>query len=197
MQSLVSVIFWCTCWFSPVLNPRTSVQCLSLSRMNQSRRERQRWDRRRKRCKRFGLSRGVQGGTAWQQCHAIPSWNGDLQRLPTNSVCWVGGDGPRATLSYSLTQQRVTPVIWEAGLELLGLSHAWGAWGTLWNSSALAAEGLGSPCSAVTVPLGALMHVGRAGRERRPQRDVQLYAQYFPLPAGSHLLQSVGVNGQM
>lgn len=69
-----------------------------------------------KRCNRFGVSRGVQGGTACQ-----PSQNGDLQRLPPPSPRWVVGGGPRATLTYSLTQKRVTPVMWEAGLEFLGL----------------------------------------------------------------------------
>lgn len=37
--------------------------------------------------------------------------------------------------------------MWGAGLELLGLGHAWGAWGALRNSWAPAGEGLGSHCA--------------------------------------------------
>lgn len=93
-------------------------------------------------------------------------------------------------------------VMWEAGLELLGLSHAWGTrstkkfLSTCWGRAGLSLL-LVSHSGESQLQLTALMHTGGAVRERRPQRDVQLYYQHFPLPTGSPLLfQSVGVNSQ-
>lgn len=147
-------------WFSPASNLGSSVQCLSLSRINQSRAESQRWDG-------GGRGRGVMGLGLPGVCRKVRHVSYHYRTCggspwPLQAVSELELLGPQEGQKPSVRNVERFPCAWQGNARV-------------------------SLHPALRESRGSLTLVGSAMREKRAWRNARHYA-HCPLAAESHLL---------